>query len=216
MYRAALEMVCTVSLERRLGFLDPKINLDIQTIMDSLRGYQTASCEATYGIPWWQYLPKNFSGVFTDMVRYKDILLDRIGRLVDEALDFEEGEGGNDWSEPKSIIKQLLKNKSLDRKDIKASVVDYIIAGVDTIGNSIIFTIALIAKHPEVQRRLQQEVDQFLSSGDDLTVASFQEMKYLRACVMESFRIYPTADQVRYFNYRRLYCVVLVETIRLD
>jgi cytochrome P450 len=143
-------------------------------------------------------------------------LLDRIGRLVDEALDFEEGEGGNDWSEPKSIIKQLLKNKSLDRKDIKASVVDYIIAGVDTIGNSIIFTIALIAKHPEVQRRLQQEVDQFLSSGDDLTVASFQEMKYLRACVMESFRIYPTADQVRYFNYRRLYCVVLVETIRLD
>jgi hypothetical protein len=184
--------------------------------MDSLRGYQTASCEATYGIPWWQYLPKNFSGVFTDMVRYKDILLDRIGRLVDEALDFEEGEGGNDWSEPKSIIKQLLKNKSLDRKDIKASVVDYIIAGVDTIGNSIIFTIALIAKHPEVQRRLQQEVDQFLSSGDDLTVASFQEMKYLRACVMESFRIYPTADQVRYFNYRRLYCVVLVETIRLD
>jgi len=34
------------------------------------------------------------------------------------------------------------------RKDIKASVVDYIIAGVDTIGNSIIFTIALIALHP--------------------------------------------------------------------
>jgi hypothetical protein len=39
-YRAALEMVCTVSLERRLGFLDQEINLDIQSIMDSLRGYQ--------------------------------------------------------------------------------------------------------------------------------------------------------------------------------
>ena len=101
-----------------------------------------------------------------------------------------------DWSEPKSIIRQLLTNKSLDRKDIKASVVDYIIAGVDTIGKSIIFTIALIAKHPEVQNRLQKEVDQYLSSGADLTVASFHEMKYLRACVMESFRIYPTADQV--------------------
>ena len=180
-YRAALEMVCTVSLERRLGFLDPKINLDIQTIMDSLRGYQTASCEATYGIPWWQYLPKNFSGVFTNMVRYKDVLLDRIGKLVDEALDFEEGEGAVDWSEPKSIIRQLLTNKNLDRKDIKASVVDYIIAGVDTIGNSIIFAIALIAKHPQVQKRLQREVDEYLSSGADLTVASFQGMKYLRA-----------------------------------
>jgi len=52
------------------------------------------------------------------------------------SVDIEEAEGA-DWSEPKSIIKQLLKNKSLDRKDIKASVVDYIIAGVDTIGNSV-------------------------------------------------------------------------------
>jgi cytochrome P450 len=51
------------------------------------------------------------------------------------------------------------------RKDIKASVVDYIIAGVDTIGNSIIFTIALIAKHPNVQKKLQQELDHFFSSG---------------------------------------------------
>jgi hypothetical protein len=30
------------------------------------------------------------------MVRYKDVLLDRIGRLVDEALDIEAAEGA-DW-----------------------------------------------------------------------------------------------------------------------
>ena len=75
---------------------------------------QTASCEATYGIPWWQYLPKNFSGVFTNMGKHKDVLLDRIGQIVDETLDYEEAEGA-DWSEPKSIIRQLLANKSLDR-----------------------------------------------------------------------------------------------------
>ena len=44
-------------------------------------------------------------------------------------------------------------------------MVDYIIAGVDTIGNSIIFAIALVASHPEVQKRLQQEVDEFFASG---------------------------------------------------
>ncbi len=92
-----------------------------------------------------------------------------------------------------------MADKSLDIKDIKASVVDYILAGVDTIGNSIIFTIALIAMHPKAQRRLQEEVDEHLSSGDELTLASFQTMKFLKACVMESFRIYPTADQARYF-----------------
>jgi cytochrome P450 len=43
--------------------------------------------------------------------------------------------------------------------------VDYIIAGVDTIGNSIIFTVAMVAANPEVQKRLQREVDQFFASG---------------------------------------------------
>ena len=73
---------------------------------------QTASCEATYGIPWWQYLPKQFSCVFTD-IRHKDVLLDKIGRMVDEAIGFEQDE---DWSEPKSIIRQLMANKNLDRQ----------------------------------------------------------------------------------------------------
>lgn len=40
-------------------------------------------------------------------------------------------------------------------QDVKASVVDYITAGVDTIGNSIIFALALIAGDPRVQRSLQ-------------------------------------------------------------
>ena len=76
---------------------------------------QTASCEATYGIPWWRYLPKQFSCVFTDMVRHKDVLLDRIGSIVDETIELEKDE--EDWSEPKSILRQLLANQNLDRYD---------------------------------------------------------------------------------------------------
>ena len=49
------------------------------------------------------------------MVRHKDVLLDRIGKLVDETLDYEEGDVTQDGSDPKSIIRQLLTNKSLDR-----------------------------------------------------------------------------------------------------
>ena len=78
----------------------------------------------------------------------------------------------NDGSKSGSMFRQILILHKMPnlflfnfRKDIKASVVDYIIAGVDTIGNSIIFTIALIAQHPQVQKRLQHEVDSFLSSG---------------------------------------------------
>ena len=43
-------------------------------------------------------MPKQFSCVFTDMVRHKDVLLDKIGRMVDEAIGFE-GSGGEAFSE---------------------------------------------------------------------------------------------------------------------
>jgi hypothetical protein len=48
------------------------------------------------------------------MVRHKDVLIDKIGRLVDDTIDIEQQEEA-DWSEPKSIIRQLLGNKNLDR-----------------------------------------------------------------------------------------------------
>ena len=49
------------------------------------------------------------------MVRHKDVLLDRIGSIVDETIELEKDE--EDWSEPKSILRQLLANQNLDRYD---------------------------------------------------------------------------------------------------
>ena len=82
-------------------------------------------------------------------------------------------------------------------QDVKASVVDYITAGVDTIGNSIIFALALIAGDPRVQRRLQEELDRVVPGrGEEITPDKIGRMRYLRACVTESFRLFPTASQL--------------------
>ena len=82
-------------------------------------------------------------------------------------------------------------------QDVKASVVDYITAGVDTIGNSIIFALALIAGDKRVQLRLQEELDQVVPGhGEEITPDKIGRMKYLRACVTESFRLFPTASQL--------------------
>ena len=81
--------------------------------------------------------------------------------------------------------------------DVKASVVDYITAGVDTIGNSIIFALALIAGDARVRLALQSELDRVLPGRDEeVTPDKISRMKYLRACVTESFRLFPTASQL--------------------
>ena len=81
-------------------------------------------------------------------------------------------------------------------KDVKASVVDYITAGMDTIGNSMIFLVANIANNPKVQAKLHEELDMILPNKTDVTPDKLRKLTYLKACVMESFRMFPTASQI--------------------
>lgn len=113
-------MMCNVALERRMGFLNNNMNTECGKIMTALKGYQTASSQAMYGLPWWKYLPGRFSGVFTRLVEHKDTLFNTIGQLVDESLS------ENESIVDESILGQLLNNHRLPIKEVKVSCVDYI------------------------------------------------------------------------------------------
>ena len=193
-YLAGLETVSNIAMEKRMGFLEEEVSQETQLILDSIRGYQTACNESAYGLPWYQLFPKCFSPCFTNLVKHKDNLFLTIGKVVDEAVrQRRNGEEANN----NSILHQLLDNKEVDLMDVKASVVDYITAGVETIGNTIIFAIALIAQSPRVRRKVTQELDEILPTGsEELDFEQIYRLKYLRACVQESYRIYPTASQI--------------------
>lgn len=192
-YKTSLEAVCMVALERRMGFLEPSIGFSTQKIIDCVTGFEESSSQLFYGLPFWKYLPSCFSGVFSNLMYCKDFLFQTFSAIVDETLQLNELEGcGN----PDSILNSLLNVKDIEVKDVKASVVDYITAGMDTIGNSMIFLIANLAKNPEVQAKLQQELDEVLPNRSDIVPEKLRELSYLKACVMESFRMFPTASQI--------------------
>ena len=67
---------------------------------------------------------------------------------------------------------------------------DMVNAGIDTTGNTLAFLIYNLARNPEKQQKLRDEVQSF-GSGN-LTVQDVGKMKYFRACLNESLRILPT------------------------
>ena len=67
-----------------------------------------------------------------------------------------------------------------------------ILAGVDTVGNSLLYTLWLISQDQRVQTKLRQEI-QFLTDDELLHK---DKTKYLKACVQETFRMFPTASQI--------------------
>ena len=191
-YKTGLEAVCMVALERRMGFLEPTLGFNTQKIVDAVAGYQKSSTESMYGLPFWKYLPSQWSGCFNNLMNCKDYLFQTFAAIVDQTMSLDAEEGGN----PDSILSSLLEVKEVDVKDVKASCVDYITAGMDTIGNSMIFLVANLAKNPEVQSKLQEELDRVLPNRSDITPEKLRDMDYLKACVMESFRMFPTASQI--------------------
>ena len=55
------------------------------------------------------------------------------------------------------------------------------------------FCLFELCKNPNLQRKVQDEIDQVLESNsiDSITYSSLQEMKYLECCIDETLRKYP-------------------------
>jgi cytochrome P450 len=66
-------------------------------------------------------------------------------------------------------------------------------AGHETTASALTFTLWLLARNPEVMRRLQREVDAVLAGGRVPGMADVEALPYARAVVAEGMRLYPPA-----------------------
>lgn len=97
--------------------------------------------------------------------------------------------------EDKSIFEQLL-----DIDDDLALVMstDSVIAGVDASSSTMFNLLYVLAKNPEKQSLLRDELRQCLPHKDSsLTADNMRNMPYLRACMKESIRFSPILDNFR-------------------
>ncbi|KAJ7935986.1 cytochrome P450 monooxygenase [Mycena leptocephala] len=83
----------------------------------------------------------------------------------------------------------------MGRSELTAEAQTFLIAGSDTTSNSTCAIIYYLAAHPEVQARLQRELDEHLGTGDDMVATSDQVklLPYLDACINETLRIHSTS-----------------------
>ncbi|XP_052865555.1 cytochrome P450 4d1-like [Anopheles cruzii] len=122
--------------------------------------------------------------------------LEQKQRLGDEEFDVNEKDL---YSKRKNtFLDQLLKvtvdGKPLSNEDIREEVDTFMFEGHDTTTSGIAFTILQLAKHPEVQQRLYEEIDRLLGAEKQsvpLTHTMLQEFTYLDMVIKESLRLVP-------------------------
>jgi len=93
------------------------------------------------------------------------------------------------------LDKNSVKNepKKLTINEIAAQVFIFFIAGFETSSSTTFFCLYELAKNPEIQKKVQDEIDQVLKKHDGITYESLSEMKYLECCIDETLRKYPIA-----------------------
>ncbi|XP_036144543.1 ecdysone 20-monooxygenase isoform X4 [Monomorium pharaonis] len=187
-YKMGLESTCTLILGRHLGFLKPDSSSTLTTrLAEAVRIHFTASRDAFYGLPLWKLLP---TSAYKQLIESEDTIYNIISELV-EATMLEKQDDARDES-VEAVFLSILRQKDLDMRDKKAAIVDFIAAGIHTLGNTLVFLFDLIGRNPEVQETLYNEARSLAPPGCDLTVDDLRKAKYLRACITESFRIVPT------------------------
>lgn len=89
----------------------------------------------------------------------------------------------NDDNDSWDVKTKEMKNMSVEH--CAAQVFMFYIAGFDTSATTLSYTLYELAKNPEIQRRIHEDIDSTMAKhADELTFESITGMKYVDCCVM--------------------------------
>ncbi|XP_045623411.1 probable cytochrome P450 49a1 [Procambarus clarkii] len=191
LFKWALESLCLVALNKRVGCLEN--SEEGLRIINSSTTMMDASGDCEYGVHLWKYFT---TPALRRMLHSHDDLLEVVLEKVGQAKKDLDARDPKDSGEL-NILESLLTTPGLSLEDVVTFMVDFFFAGIDTTSMTSVFTLYYLARHPDKQARLQQELDQVLGDGSQaLTTHQMGRLTYTKACVREALRMHPITSLV--------------------
>uniref|UniRef100_A0A8D3D5Y8 Thromboxane-A synthase n=1 Tax=Scophthalmus maximus TaxID=52904 RepID=A0A8D3D5Y8_SCOMX len=119
---------------------------------------------------------------------FLQLMLD--ARTSKESVSLEHFDTLNHTDELRSHSRGTQK-KMITEDEIVGQAFVFLLAGYETSSNTLAFTCYLLAIHPECQRKVQDEVDEFFTRYELPDYTNVQELKYLDMVICEALRLYP-------------------------
>ncbi|XP_060660706.1 probable cytochrome P450 12c1, mitochondrial [Drosophila nasuta] len=180
------ESIAVVALDRELGLLRHADQAPLaQKLFNNLQKFMQGFYELTIMPSVYKYVPtpkyKRFSNAM-------DEIFDVCSHYVNEAIKRIEQKPANATG-TQSVLEQLLR---VDRKFATVMSMDMLMGGVDTTSSALSGIMLNLAKNPEKQAKLREEIVAKLPHPtDEFKFNDMKSLPYLRAIIKESMRIYP-------------------------
>ncbi|XP_041950691.1 cytochrome P450 4V2-like [Alosa sapidissima] len=125
----------------------------------------------------------------------KNVIKERAEHMTGVESDSEPDQGGR---KRHAFLDMLLKTTDedgnyLSHEDIQEEVDTFMFEGHDTTAASMNWALHLIGSHPEVQKKVHQELDEVFGSSDrHVTAEDLKKLRYLECVIKETLRIFPS------------------------
>ncbi|KIK53184.1 hypothetical protein GYMLUDRAFT_250607 [Collybiopsis luxurians FD-317 M1] len=161
-----------------------------------MQGQKLASVRGRMGDMWplaefWEDKVKAHRAKIDEFTR--PILEERKRELLARGDEMAKDDG-------ETFLDHLIRSTD-DKQVIKDELVNILVAGRDTTASLLTFAIYVLTQHPELTKKLRKEILEFVGPSGRPTYKNIADMKYLRAFLNETLRLYPAVPfNSRYSN----------------
>ncbi|KAH9931765.1 cytochrome P450 monooxygenase pc-3 [Amylocystis lapponica] len=169
---------------------DSELNTEGNVFSDAFSAAQEA-VSARGNLGWFWPLKEIFE---TSTDKYMAIVDKVLDPILQAALQKKEermlGEKDQEEADDETLLDHLVRFTS-DRTVLHDETLNILLAGRDTTMTTLTFAIYLLSLHPDVFKRLRKEVLDQVGPSRMPTFDDVRDMKYLRAVLNETLRLYP-------------------------
>eukprot|EP00071_Canis_lupus_P052635 XP_538254.3 25-hydroxyvitamin D-1 alpha hydroxylase, mitochondrial [Canis lupus familiaris] len=192
-YKFGLEGTAAVLLGSRLGCLEAQVPPDTDAFIRAV-GSVFVSTLLTMAMPGWLHrlVPGPWGRLCRDWDQMFAFAQQHVERREAEVALRSEGKAAEDVGSGAHLTYFLLREE-LPAPSILGNVTELLLAGVDTVSNTLSWALYELARHPDVQTALHSEITAALGPGSSAhpSAAALSQLPLLKAVVKEVLRLYP-------------------------
>ncbi|XP_068102145.1 sterol 26-hydroxylase, mitochondrial-like [Hyperolius riggenbachi] len=191
MYSFAFESICEIIFETRLGCLKSEISEEtrnmirsVGTMMENQVIIEHLPEWTSSWLPYWERFVESWDTLFAYGSKMINMKMEDIERRLQRGDDL----GG-------AYITYLLTNGKLSLKEVVGLMPELLQAGIDTTSNTMTWALYQLARNPEIQNALYEEVMSVIPGEKVPAYEDLPKMPLLKAVVKETLRMYPVVPQ---------------------
>ncbi|MFC7250243.1 cytochrome P450 [Halomicroarcula sp. GCM10025324] len=122
-----------------------------------------------------------------------DEAVETLDSILDDVIDVREETVGTDADGPMDFLSILIRARDdgvESPEQLRDEMMTMLLAGHDTTALTLTYTWFLLSEHPEVERKVHEELDKVVGD-DDPAMEHVRDLEYLEWVIQESMRLYP-------------------------